>query len=385
MDPVRMADGPSYTVASNLAITPFRYAYLKRPIQMEPLLAREIPSIKPGALDGQPVHFFDLNLDTHYYAPVEECLKDSHHDGTGRPVLAADLELNLKRSADPANEAFMISLLSKSIVGFADYSEYLQLARQEKDIGSLSASEQARVLAELYSRPIDGVKVLDDDTLRIYLNSSSDRILYFFAMVSAAPITEACWREFNSRDKDQNALERTMISSGPYYLKSWEPRDRIVLERNTLYRDRFPALPEDSSQWPDGLQKHPERAREMSSLEGKPLPLTDRVIFYLIQSGSTVWTLFEQGYQDRVALTKDSYEGVLDGEELRPEYRERGVRLSTEAELTTFGWIFNLRDPVVGRSVELRKAIWSRAYLIGGSEGKFTVGQLKPRDRCYTF
>ena len=62
MDPVRMADGPSYTVASNLAITPFRYAYLKRPIQMEPLLAREIPSIKPGALDGQPVHFFDLNL-----------------------------------------------------------------------------------------------------------------------------------------------------------------------------------------------------------------------------------------------------------------------------------------------------------------------------------
>ncbi len=357
LDPVRMHDAPSFSVASNMALTPFQYSYLKRPIEMEPYLARAMPRVQRAMHRGVPTYYFDLELRKRYYAPVEACLKDEHHDGTGRPILAEDLELSLKRNADPANEAFMFSLLAKSIPGFSEYNEYIRDARKEKQIANLDASEQARVLEEIYRRPMDGVQAIAPDKLRIYLNSSSDRILYFFAMVSSAPMPWNCWQEYNSREKNQHALERRMIASGPYHLVSWEPRDKIILEKNPLYDFRFPELPADSESWPSGLQENPDRVEPMRSLAGAALPFSDRVVFYLIQSGSTVWTLFEQGYQDRVALTKDSYEGVLDGGQLRPEYRQRGITLSTEAELTTFGWIFNLDDPVIGKKVGLRKAL----------------------------
>ncbi len=356
MDPVRMHDAPSFSVASNLALTPFQYSYLKRPISMEPYLARSMPEIRHG-LRGKSAHFFELDLKRHYYAPVEACLQDTHHDGKGRPVLAQDIELSLKRNADPANEAFMFSLLASSIQGFSDYNEYIRKQREAMNVADLEPDSQADALAQIYSQPIQGVEVLSESKLRIYLTGASDRILYFFAMVSSAPIPWNCWKEYNAREKNQHALERRMIASGPFYLVSWEPRDKIILEKNPLYDFRFPELPGDSTAWPSGLKENPGRVSPMEELAGSPLPLSDRIIFYLIQSGSTVWTLFEQGYQDRVALTKDSYEGVLEGGKLRAEYRERGITLSTEAELTTFGWIFNLDDPVIGAHPGLRKAL----------------------------
>ncbi|MCB1171351.1 MAG: hypothetical protein KDK25_13485, partial [Leptospiraceae bacterium] len=356
MDPVRMNDAPSFAVASNLVVTPFQYAYLKRPIQMEPFLARRIPEVQRGQLQGQPAYFIELQLSRKYYAPVEECLEDEYQDDRGRPILARDLELNLKRNADPGSEAFMYSLLAENIVGFKEYNQYLREQRQQSDFPSLSAKEQATALADFYSKPIAGVQVLGPDRLRIYLNSSSDRILYFFAMVSSAPIPWNCWNHYVAQDRNEHALDRTLIASGPFYLTSWEPRDKIILDRNELYDDSYPELG-DRDSWPEALQKDSERAAKVRKLAGTPLPMSDRVILYLIQSGSTVWTLFEQGYQDRVTLTSDSYEGVLEGGELRPEYVKRGVRLTTEAELATFGWIFNLEDPVLRNNVPLRQAI----------------------------
>ncbi|MCB1137853.1 MAG: hypothetical protein KDK23_03815 [Leptospiraceae bacterium] len=356
MDPVRMNDAPSFAVASNLVVTPFQYSYLKRPIQMEPFLARSIPEVMNGELEGRSVYFFDLHLSRKYYAPVEECLKDEFEDDRGRPILARDLELNLKRNADPGSEAFMYSLLAENIVGFEEYNQYMREKREKSNFGILSAEEQAAVLAESYAKPISGVKVLGPDRLRIYIKSSSDRILYFFAMVSSAPIPWNCWNHYVSQDRNEHGLDRNLIASGPFYLTSWEPRDKIILDRNELYDEKYPQLGDESS-WPEALKKDNQRAANVRELSGTPLPMSDRVILYLIQSGSTVWTLFEQGYQDRVTLTSDSYEGVLEGGELRQEYIERGVRLTTEAELATFGWIFNLEDPVLKNNLPLRQAI----------------------------
>ena len=357
MDPVRMNDAPSFSVASNLALTPFQYSYLKRPINLEPYLARAIPEIRPAVHDGKPMFYMDLKLNRHYYAPVEECLKDDYHDGKGRPILAQDLALSIKRNADPSNEAFMFSLLAESIYGFSQYNEYIRTERQNRKLAELAPHKQAAALSEIYAEPMKGLEISGDDELRIYLNSSSDRLLYFFAMVSSAPIPRNCWEVYNAKEKNQHALERHMISSGAFHLISWEPGNRIILERNPLYDFRFPELSPRSREWPDALRDNSESRKQMQSLAGKPLPLANRIVFYLIQSGSTVWTLFEQGYQDRVALTKDSYEGVLEGGELRDEYKKRGIVLGTAPELSTFGWIFNLEDPVVGSHIGLRKAL----------------------------
>lgn len=356
MNTVRMADGESVAVASNLVVTPFRYAYLTRPITLEPYLAKRIPKIHADTLNGKQVYSMELELEKRYYAPVFQCLQDNKADAKGRPILAQDLELMLKRNADPANEAFMISLLTDSIVGFAEYNAYISQERKEAGIAAKSAVEQADILRKIYSRPMEGVRVLSDDRLRIYLKRPIDRILYFFAFVSSAPIPEQCWYHLNGLEKDQHALDQKIVSSGPYFLESWMPRDRIVLQRNALYSETFPELPPDSA-LPDSLRNNVERKNAFVALEGRQLPFIDRIVFYLIQSGSTVWTLFDQGYQDRVALSRDSYDGVLEGGELKQDYQERGVTLSIETELATFGWIFNLEDPVIGPNLALRKAI----------------------------
>ena len=141
------------------------------------------------------------------------------------------------------------------------------------------------------------------------------------------------------------------VGTGAFVLKSWRRGQQIVLEANPNFRDeRFPEASDAA-----------DRAR-FAGLQGKKLPLVDRVDIAIMEEANPRMLAFESRALDYFNLPPELSDRALDpSNRLKPDYAARGVTLERLTQPSLQYAYFNMQDPVVGGytndKVALRRAL----------------------------
>jgi oligopeptide transport system substrate-binding protein len=346
------------------------YHYFKRPYELIPLLAAQMPEItywgkegqqvtdpnqqevafttyrihiKPGILYqshpafarcGDKLCYADDNANTWSHLAIQS-LDDFELKGT-RSLIVDDFIYQIKRLADPHINSPIYGLMEDYIVGFKELNKQLA-ALSEKSWIDLRRYELA------------GVKKIDDLTFEIKIHGQYRPFLYWLAMHFFAPIP---WEvdQFYAQpgmQKRNIGFDWNPVGTGPFLLKENNPNRRMVLERNPHFREvRYPS---------DGTTEDMQLGYLKNA--GKRLPLIDKAVYTLEKEAIPRWNKFLQGYYDVSGVSSDSFDqaihvnGIGD-EELTPEMKAKQIRLVQTIDPSIYYFGFNMLDPIVGGTSE---------------------------------
>jgi ABC-type transport system substrate-binding protein len=357
LDPVQSYTEDEARFTQQVYEAPLQYHYLKRPYELAPLTAVEIPKarsieggrftvyevrIRPGILYQPHAAFVEANLNLP--ASALDRLKSPYQLPAGtRELVADDYIYQIKRLAHPRLHSPIFGLMAQYIVGMAQYAERLKKVDAE---GWL----------DLRKHSLEGVERVDAHTFRVMLNGSYPQFVYWLAMPFFAPVPWEAERFFAQPGMAEKnfTLDWWPVGTGPYMLTANDPNSRMVLERNPNFRgERYPA------------QGEPGDA-ELLRDAGKPMPFIDQVVYSREKESIPYWNKFLQGYYDVSAIASDVFDQAvrvsIEGDAgVSPEMEDKGIRLSTSVATSTGYVAFNWDDAVVGGSSErarkLRQAI----------------------------
>jgi len=382
LDPAQAYSENEYVLLAQIYAPPLQYHYLKRPYQLVPLAASEMPTVHyldklhrqlPDDTPVQKIAFsvYEIHIKPNMrYQPHPafarnsagkleydrltqqdlsniHALSDFPQTGT-RNVTAADYAYQIKRLVHPQLHTPISGVMSEYIVGLKDYSASLQQALKNNPDAFL----------DLNKYPLPGVQVVDDTTYRITIRGKYPQFAYWLAMPFFAPMppeVEKFYAQEGMRERNL-MLDWWPVGSGPYYLAENNPNQRMVLKRNPYY---------DSETYP--TEGEPGDAADgLLADAGKPLPLTEQIVFTLEKETIPYWNKFLQGYYDASGISSDSFDQAVQvnvgGEAtVTDAMKAQGIKLSTAVATSTMYTGFNWLDPVVGgnsdRARKLRQAI----------------------------
>jgi ABC-type oligopeptide transport system substrate-binding subunit len=374
LDPAQAYSENEYEFLAHIYSPPLQYHYLKRPYQLVPLAASEMPSVRYLDKDKRPLRatvapqriaysVYEVRIKPNMrYQPhpafVPEymhltvadlanvhTLSDFKQTGT-RVVTAADYVHQIKRLVHPQLHTPIAGVMGEYIVGLKDYAATLQAA--SKSSGFL----------DIDSYPLSGVEVVNDTTYRITIHGKYPQFAYWLAMPFFSPMPPEVERFYAQAGmKERNlTLDWWPVGSGPYYLSENDPNRRMVLSKNPYY---------DSETYPNEGEAGDAQAGYLADA-GKPLPLIDQVVFSLEKETIPYWNKFLQGYYDASGISSDSFDQAVQvsvsGEAaVSDEMKVQGITLNTAVATSTMYTGFNWLDPVVGgnseRATKLRRAI----------------------------
>ena len=327
-----------------------QYHYLKRPYELIPLTAVEVPEAR--SIDGGKFTVYEISIRPGIrYQPhpgfVSENQKltskivgdlKSPYDlplGT-RELTADDYIYQIKRLAHPRLHSPIYGLMAAYIVGLEDFSKEL---KQQKPDGWL----------DLRRHRLKGVERVDAYTFRVTLKGSYPQFVYWLAMPFFAPLPWEAEKFFEQPGMAEKnfTLDWWPVGSGPYMLTENNPNARMVLEKNPNFRgETYPSEGEAGDAEAGLLQD-----------TGKTMPFVEKVVFSREKESIPYWNKFLQGYYDTSGIGSDQFDQAvrvsIEGDaDVTPEMEAKGIRLSTSVE-TTVGYLaFNWDDAVVGGSSE---------------------------------
>jgi oligopeptide transport system substrate-binding protein len=363
LDPAQAYSENEYEFLAHIYSPPLQYHYLKRPYQLVPLAASEMPRvsyldkdhrrlpdniaaeriaysvyeihIKPGMRYQPHPAFVPENyvLKAGEWSSIHS-LNDFTRTGT-RVVTAADYAYQIKRLVHPQLHTPIAGVMSEYIVGLKDYAATLQAAANAHPDGFI----------DLNQYPLPGVEVVDSTTYRITIHGKYPQFAYWLAMPFFSPMPQEAERFYalpGMRERNLS-LDWWPVGSGPYYLSRNDPNRHMVMTRNPYY---------DSERYPDAGEAGDAQAGLLADA-GKPLPLIDQVVFSLEKETIPYWNKFLEGYYDASAISSDSFDQAVQvsvtGEtNVSDEMKAQGITLSTSVATSTFYTGFNWLDPVVG-------------------------------------
>ncbi|MBI4995902.1 MAG: ABC transporter substrate-binding protein [Rhodocyclales bacterium] len=372
LDPVQSYSEDEITFTAQIYEPPLQYHYLKRPYQVIPATAVEVPG--PRYLDaaGKPLPAaaavariayseYEIRIKPGIlYQPHPafaeqpaglagiETLADFPNRGT-RELTADDYVYAIKRLAHPHLHSPILGLMSEYIVGLDEFAKALQK--------SGAAARQDEWL-DLRQVPLAGVAALDRYRYRIRVRGKYPQFVYWLTMPFFAPMPWEADR-FHSRPgmAEKNlTLDWYPVGTGPYMLTENNPNARMTLERNPNFHGQtYPCEGEAG-----------DREGGLLADCGKPLPFIDKVVFTREKEQIPYWNKFLQGYYDASGIASDSFDQAVQvgsgGEAtLTDAMRGQGIVLATSVSTSTFYMGFNMLDPVVGgdseRARKVRQAI----------------------------
>ncbi|MDP2809439.1 MAG: ABC transporter substrate-binding protein [Rhodocyclaceae bacterium] len=376
LDPVQSYSEDEITFTAQIYEPPLQYHYLKRPYDLVPATAAEVPkpryrdvrgrplpddaesariaftdyvvAIRPGIRYQPHPAFAEQPADISRYAR----LADFPNHGT-RELTAEDYVYGIKRLAHPRLHSPILGLMSEYIVGLGDLAGILQAGQK-----SVPAGRRDEWI-DLRRFPLAGVEAVDRYRYRIRIKGKYPQFLYWLAMPFFAPMPwEADRFHSQSGMAEKNlTLDWYPIGTGPYMLTENNPNARMVLEHNPNFRgEPYPCEGEPG-----------DREQGLLADCGKAMPFIDRVVFTREKEQIPYWNKFLQGYYDASGISSDSFDQAVQvgggGEvTLTDAMREQGIVLTTSVATSTFYMGFNMLDPLVGsgggeRARKLRQAI----------------------------
>jgi len=343
LDPGNMRDVYSVIVASQMFEPLYQYHFLKRPYELVPLLAEDMPQISDDLLTytikiKKGVYFQD---DPCFGSPRSFGLRSktaggSVPNGKGRELKAEDFVFSLKRIANIKYLSQNWSIFDNKIDGLDEFREYTKTRKSEADVD--------------YSRQVQGLTTPDDYTLVIKLKKPWPQLCMALADTSTAPVAKEAV-DYYGRD-----IISHPVGTGPFRLNVWRRGSYIELVRNQAFRGEL---------YPSSGEPGDAEAGYLDDA-GKPIPFADRVVWTVIEERQPAWLLFLQGKVDATVIPKDNFDEVMGGTgELTPAMKQRNIHLKTFKDPSTYWLGFNMAPVstfaestgVFGKNKPLRRAI----------------------------
>lgn len=320
-DPAAVVDLYSAYVSSLVYEGLTEYNYLKRPHELQALLAEAMPTVSKDGLV--------------YTFKIRKGVKFTDHaafaGGKGREIKAQDFIFSWLRLGDPKVGSVNFWLLDGRIVGFNAWSE-----KQKKNDKTD------------YDHPPEGLKAIDDSTLEVRLTRKFPQFLMILAMPQLAVVPREV---VEAAGKDMSTVA---VGTGPYILQSWLQNSRLTFTKNPYYLGQ-PAYPSEGSAG--------DAEKGLLADAGKPTAFASKVEYHVFVEQQPMWLNFMKGNVDHVVIPKDNYSAAIDPttKELLPDLAKKGIVLEKvpQPEISYMG--FNMEDSVVGAKAkggaDLRKAI----------------------------
>lgn len=314
LDPALSYDTVSAQIVYQIYETLFEYDYLIRPYKLRPLLAQAMPIVEDNGLK------YTIKIKPNILYHQSNAFKDRT-----RTVKSVDFINQIRRIAYTPTKSNGWWLFADKIVGL---DEFRKNAKSD--------------FTDFYSYPIEGLQAPDDLTLIIKLKRAYPQLLFALAMAFTTPIPR------EHIDYYKNDLTQDPIGTGPFYLEKWNRGLGVKLERfNTYHHSTYPENG-DRFSYENLLLKD----------KGKRIPFVDSIQFHVMKEAQTRWLNFQAQKIDFIVLTKDHFSLALDANgELKPEFLEKGIQLQIAPTLTYWWLAFNMQDPLVGKNLNLRRAI----------------------------
>jgi len=322
LDPARGSTTYDNQACSHVYETLLQYKYLKRPLELEPLLCVSMPR---RSEDGR-VYTFELKRGVLFQD--DPCFPG----GKGREMVAEDVIYSWKRLADKSIGVTNWWLLKGTIEGFDEYRE-----------------EQNAAARFDYDAPCEGLEALNRYTLQITLTSPVHRFLYVLAMFQTSVVAREAVEMYGTK------ISRHPVGTGPFTLREedWQSRKSLDFYRNPSYHDDF-----YPSEW-----ETEDEERGLHLAAGRKLPIVDHVRINCYTQDQTMWLEFRTGKLDYAQIPAENYLEAVRKRTgtLKKAYREEGITYHKVPLLDFIFRGFNMDDALVGgtseRSKKLRQAI----------------------------
>lgn len=379
LDPVRSYSSNEYAFIAQIYEPLFQYHYLKKPYELMPLTAKEMPNvyyldknfkktnnkknihyskyilkIQKGILyQNHPAFYKESgtykyhNLDSNSVNNINK-IKDFDKEST-RELIVDDYIYQIKRLADSKNHSPILGVMKEYIYGFEEYNHKLN------KLNSLSNKNKIHYIKK---NNIIGIKKIDDYTFSITLKKQYPQFIYWLAMpfFSPMPWEADLFYSQNLLKKKNITLNWFPVGTGAFKLTENNPNLRMVLEKNENFRGEiYPSLSDKIIN------------RKLHSINSKKvIPFIDKAIYSLEKEQIPRWNKFLQGYYDNSGIASDNYDQAVSlnssGDiSLTDELSKKGIHLKTATAASTYYIGFNMLDSVIGGNQEksrlLRQAI----------------------------
>ncbi|HWK82536.1 MAG TPA: ABC transporter substrate-binding protein, partial [Caldimonas sp.] len=205
-DPVQVIDLYSRIVLAHMLEGLYRFDYLARPAKVVPHTATGMPEVtdefRTWTVRIRPGIFFT---------------DDPAFKSKPRELVADDYVYSWKRFFDPANRSS----------SYANFSEEGALGVDALRDAALKTKRPFD-----YDHPVEGIRALDRYTIQFKLENPRPRFLYTLASSS---LYGAVAREVVEHYGDR--IGEHPVGTGAFRLAEWRRSSRMVLERNSAYRD----------------------------------------------------------------------------------------------------------------------------------------------------
>jgi oligopeptide transport system substrate-binding protein len=318
-DPARAGDVASSMMIARMYEGLLQYSYLKRPYQVEPLLAEAMPEVSANGL----VYTFKIRKGIFFQD--DPCFPG----GQGRELTAQDFVYAVKRVADIKNASSGYWAFNGRIVGLDEF---------RASTGGAGPTD--------YDAVVEGLRALDDRTLQITLTGPYPQLLWILAM----HYTFAVPREAVEFYGDN--FVNHPVGTGPFILHKWKRNYRIEFVRNPAWAEtgRIELYPAEGTA--------EDRAAGLLDDAGRPIPFLDRIVQYVVDDPATAWMMFLSGHFSFSGISRDNWDVVITpGKGLVKELKEQEIELISSPTLDLFYIGFNMDDPVVGKNKKLRQAL----------------------------
>src|SRR5580692_2688179 len=320
-DPAEISDAYSRAITTNIFDTPLRFAYLAAP-----------GTIEPSSADGMPEMSSDFRTITIRIRKGIYFTDDPAFKGKRRELTAEDYVYSFKRVFDPHWNS-------------PSYSDFATLGV----LGMQAVSDQARKSGHFdYDRTVEGVRTLDRYTLQFKLDKPSPRFLQSLTASSLGAVAREVVEQYGDR------IMEHPVGTGLFKLGEWRRSSFIVLERNPDYRDDISHVTPDPGD--------PDAQRIARELEGKRIPLIDRVEISIIEESQPRWLSFLNGEADLLwVMPRDMADLALPNGRPAPNLVKKHIQIERAPQIDVSHLIYNMDNPVVGgytpEKVALRRAI----------------------------
>ena len=323
-DPAQISDKYSKDLTANIFDAPLEYELGTRPFKLRPATLTEMPEVSA-----------DFKTMTFRVKPGIYFADDPAFNGKKRELTAQDYVYSIKRHYDPRWKSANLYLLENAkVLGLSELRRELTAAKKPFD----------------YDREVEGLKTLDRYTFQVKLGVGDPRFIYNF---SDAGTFGAVAREVVEFYGDK--IMEHPVGTNAFKLAEWRRSSRIVLEKNPNFRDvRYAeaAPPEADAR----LQA------EVAALQGRKLPMVDRLQVDIIEENQPRWLSFVRGEFDFIEEVPPDFAGeAMPKGHLAPNLAKRGLHMQRYPRVDVSVSYFNMEDAVVGGytpdKIALRRAI----------------------------